>query len=267
MKIIRYTTPTGTVEYAGKLGVAEYKVIQGDLFKEWSLTEEQASIHKILSPIVPSSIIGIGLNYRYHAEETQSPIPQYPIMFMKLPSSVQNPGDPILLPAKLRSTKVDYECELAVIIGKTARNVSRENALSYVLGYTCANDVSARDWQKHAGGHQWCRSKTFDTFCPLGPSLVTADEIQNPNQLGIKTILNGETVQDWNTHDMIFDVPAIIEFLSADTTLLPGTVILTGTPQGVGMARTPPLWLKPGDEVSIEIEGIGVLHNPVAQAE
>ena len=267
MKIIRYTTPTGNVEYAGKLGVAEYKVIQGDLFKEWSLTEEQASIHKILSPIVPSSIIGIGLNYRYHAEETQSPIPQYPIMFMKLPSSVQNPGDPILLPAKLRSTKVDYECELAVIIGKTARNVSRENALSYVLGYTCANDVSARDWQKHAGGHQWCRSKTFDTFCPLGPSLVTADEIQNPNQLGIKTILNGETVQDWNTHDMIFDVPAIIEFLSADTTLLPGTVILTGTPQGVGMARTPPIWLKPGDEVSIEIEGIGVLHNPVAQAE
>ena len=267
MKIIRYTTPTGTVEYAGKLGDAEYKVIQGDLFKEWSLTEEQASIHKILSPIVPSSIIGIGLNYRYHAEETQSPIPQYPIMFMKLPSSVQNPGDPILLPGKLKSTKVDYECELAVIIGKTARNVSRENALSYVLGYTCANDVSARDWQKHAGGHQWCRSKTFDTFCPLGPSLVTADEIHNPNQLGIKTILNGETVQDWNTNDMIFDVPAIIEFLSADTTLLPGTVILTGTPQGVGMARTPPIWLKPGDEVSIEIEGIGVLHNPVAQAE
>ena len=188
-------------------------------------------------------------------------------MFMKLPSSVQNPGDPILLPGKLKSTKVDYECELAVIIGKTARNVSRENALSYVLGYTCANDVSARDWQKHAGGHQWCRSKTFDTFCPLGPSLVTADEIHNPNQLGIKTILNGETVQDWNTNDMIFDVPAIIEFLSADTTLLPGTVILTGTPQGVGMARTPPIWLKPGDEVSIEIEGIGVLHNPVAQAE
>jgi 2-keto-4-pentenoate hydratase/2-oxohepta-3-ene-1,7-dioic acid hydratase in catechol pathway len=267
MKIIRYITPDGIQQYAGKVGDGEYQRIEGDLFAHWTLTEERARIQKVLSPIMPSAIIGIGLNYRFHAEETQSPIPQYPIMFMKLPSAVQNPGDPIQLPGKLQSTKVDYECELAVIIGKTARNVSREEALSYVLGYTCANDVSARDWQKHAGGNQWCRSKTFDTFCPLGPVLVTPEEIPDPNQLGIKTILNGEIVQDWNTNDMIFDVPAIIEFLSADTTLLPGTVILTGTPQGVGMARKPPIWLKPGDAITIEIEGIGALHNPIIQAE
>jgi 2-keto-4-pentenoate hydratase/2-oxohepta-3-ene-1,7-dioic acid hydratase in catechol pathway len=158
---------------------------------------------------------------------------------------------------------VDYECELAIIIGKKATNVSKEDAFDYILGYTCANDVSARDWQRNGGGGQWCRGKTFDTFCPLGPVLVTPDELPNPNALKIKTILNGEAVQDWNTNDMIFDVPTLIAFLSADTTLLPGTVILTGTPQGVGMARKPPLWMKPGDSVTIEIEGIGSLTNPV----
>ena len=134
-----------------------------------------------------------------------------------------------------------------------------------MLGYTCANDVSARDWQLRRGGGQWCRGKTFDTFCPLGPCLVTTDEIDNPNSLSIKTILNGEVVQDWDTGDMIFDVPALIEFLSASTTLLPGTVILTGTPHGVGVARKPPLWLKPGDTVTVEIEKIGKLTNPVVE--
>ena len=132
-----------------------------------------------------------------------------------------------------------------------------------MLGYTCANDVSARDWQRTFGGSQWCRGKTFDTFCPLGPVLVTTDEITNPNQLGIKTILNGKTMQDLNTNDMIFDVPTLIAFLSGSTTLLPGTVILTGTPQGVGMAMNPPLWMKAGDTVTIEIEKIGSLTNPV----
>ncbi|HEX3726638.1 MAG TPA: fumarylacetoacetate hydrolase family protein, partial [Pirellulales bacterium] len=157
----------------------------------------------------------------------------------------------------------DYECELAVVIGKRAKNVPRARALEYVLGYTCANDVSARDWQKDFGGSQWCRGKTFDTFCPLGPTLVTADELAEPNALAIKTIVNGQVLQDWNTNDMIFDVPALIEFLSGSTTLLPGTVILTGTPHGVGMARKPPVWLKAGDEITIEIEHIGSLTNPV----
>jgi 2-keto-4-pentenoate hydratase/2-oxohepta-3-ene-1,7-dioic acid hydratase in catechol pathway len=141
--------------------------------------------------------------------------------------------------------------------------VSRDRALDHVLGYTCANDVSARDWQIRNGGGQWCRGKTFDTFAPLGPCLVTRDEIPNPNALAIATILNGERVQSSNTADMIFDVPRLIEFLSGSTTLLPGTVILTGTPQGVGMARKPPRWLAPGDVVTVEIEGIGQLTNPV----
>ena len=149
------------------------------------------------------------------------------------------------------------------VIGKKAKNVSRADALNYVLGYTCANDVSARDWQKHGGGGQWCRGKSFDTFCPLGPVLVTTDEIPDPNSLAIKTVLNGETMQDWNTDDMIFDVPTLIEFLSGSTTLMPGTVILTGTPHGVGAVRTPPVFMRDGDVVSVEIAQIGTLTNPV----
>ena len=134
-----------------------------------------------------------------------------------------------------------------------------------MLGYTCANDVSARDWQLKWGESQWCRGKTFDTFAPLGPCLTTTDEITNPNSLQMKTILNGETMQDWNTDDMIFDVPTLIEFLSGSTTLKPGTVILTGTPQGIGFARQPPVFLQAGDSVTIEIEGIGSLTNPVVE--
>ncbi len=143
-----------------------------------------------------------------------------------------------MLPRHLKSDEVDYECELAVVIAKAATNVSRKNALEYVAGYTCANDVSARDWQGKYGGSQWCRGKTFNTFAPIGPCLVTPDDIPNPNALRIKTVLNGQTMQDWNTNDMIFDVPTLIEFLSGSTTLMPGTVILTGTPHGVGMAQT-----------------------------
>src|SRR6185436_15894772 len=142
------------------------------------------------------------------------------VVFMKLPGAVQNPGDPIVLPRCLRSDEVDFECELAVVIGKSCRNVAKGNALDYVLGYTCANDVSARDWQAKWGGGQWCRGKTFDTFAPLGPCLVTRDEIPNPNALAIRTIVSGETLQDCSTSDMIFDVASIIEFLSASTTLL-----------------------------------------------
>ena len=178
---------------------------------------------------------------------------------------MQNPGDPILLPRRLESREVDYECELAVVIGRECRNVSREAALDHVLGYCCANDVSARDWQRQGGGGQWCRGKSFATFCPLGPVLVTRDAIPDPNALRIRTILNGEVMQDWSTGDMIFDVPTLIEFLSASTVLRPGTVILTGTPHGVGAARTPPVFLRAGDSVSIEIEGIGTLTNPVVE--
>lgn len=262
MKIIRYEDPEGRVGYAAQNGV-EFFVIEGDLFGDFEVTGQSASVAKVLAPLAPPAILGIGLNYRQHAEETNAAIPQYPIVFLKTPSSVQHPGEPILLPRHLPSEEVDYECELAVVIGKACKNVSRENALDYVLGYTCANDVSARDWQIKRGGSQWSRGKTFDTFCPLGPCLMTRDEILDPNALAIKTHLSGEVVQDWTTRDMIFDVPTLIEFLSGSTTLVPGTVILTGTPQGVGMASKPPRWLRPGDEVSIEIEGIGTLTNPV----
>jgi 2-keto-4-pentenoate hydratase/2-oxohepta-3-ene-1,7-dioic acid hydratase in catechol pathway len=168
-----------------------------------------------------------------------------------------------VIPRQLVSTKVDFEGELAVVIGKTCRNATRENALSHVLGYTAANDVSARDWQKEWGGSQWCRGKSFDTFAPMGPWIVTSDEITDPNTLRITTRVNGEILQDSNTADMIFDVPSLIEFLSGDTTLEAGTIILTGTPEGVGMGRTPQRWLQPDDKVEVEIERIGALENPV----
>ena len=192
-------------------------------------------------------------------------MPEFPIVFMKSPASVIQNGEPIMLPRRLRSDQVDYEGELAVIIGERCKNVAKKDALRCVLGYTCANDVSARDWQKQWGGSQWCRGKTFDTFCPLGPRVVPREEIPDPNNLRIRTVVSGEVLQDCNTNDMIFDVPTLIEFLSGSTTLLPGTVILTGTPHGVGMARTPPRWLKAGDTVTIEIEKIGALTNPVVE--
>lgn len=218
---------------------------------------------RLLAPVQPVQIWCLGLNYRRHAEETGAKLPEHPIIFAKGINTVQDPGAPIAIPRHLPSEEVDYECELAVVIGRTGKNISRKDALSYVLGYTCANDVSARDWQIRRGGKQWCRAKSFDTFCPLGPCLVTTDEIPDPNRLAIRTRLNGEVMQEARTDDMIFDVPAIIEFLSGSATLRAGTVILTGTPHGVGMARNPPRWLKPGDTVEIEIEKIGSLVNPV----
>jgi 2-keto-4-pentenoate hydratase/2-oxohepta-3-ene-1,7-dioic acid hydratase in catechol pathway len=265
MRIIRFQDPAGNIAYAAQQPDGSSRVIEGDIFGSHRVTERQAEVAKLLAPVEPRAILCIGLNYRHHAAESGAAVPEFPVLFMKSPGTLQNPGDPILLPTKLKSDSVDYECELAIVIGKAAKNVSKADAFNYVLGYTCANDVSARDWQKNGGGGQWCRGKTFDTFLPLGPALVTRDEIPNPNALAIKTIVNGETVQDWNTNDMIFDVPTLIEFLSASTTLLPGTVIITGTPHGVGMARTPPLWLKAGDTVTIDIEKIGALTNPVEQ--
>jgi len=236
-----------------------------DLFGPLHDTGTVATVDKLLAPLEPRDILCIGLNYKAHAAESNAAPPAYPVLFLKNSGTVQNPGDPIVLPRKLRSDEVDYECELAVVIGKTCHNVSRADALGHVLGYTCANDVSARDWQRNGGGGQWCRGKTFATFCPLGPAIVTTDEIPDPNTLAIRTILNGKVMQDWNTDDMIFDVPAIIEFMSASMILRPGTVILTGTPHGVGFARKPPVFLKAGDSVTIEIAKIGSLTNPVVE--
>lgn len=264
MKIVRYRDSAGQVHYGAEQADGAVLRISGDVLGAHQVTTEKAKIEKRLAPIVPTQILGVGLNYRHHANESGMKAPELPVLFVKGINTLQNPGDAIQIPTHLASSEVDYECELAVVIGRSCKNVSRARALDYVLGYTCANDVSARDWQIKRGGGQWCRGKFFDTFCPLGPRLVTPDEIPNPNALKIATRLNGTTVQDWTTSDMIFDVPTLIEFLSGSTTLVPGTVILTGTPHGVGMATKPnPRWLKPGDEVTIDIEGIGQLTNPV----
>ena len=263
MKIIRFQDGSGKVHQGVQHADGSVTRIEGCIFGEFQDSGEKATVAKLLAPLVPRDIICIGLNYRKHAAEGGQPIPEFPVVFMKNSGTLQNPGDPIILPTKLKSDAVDYECELAVVIGRECYNVSKADALKYVLGYTCANDVSARDWQMKYGGTQWCRGKTFATFCPLGPTLVTSDEIPNPNALGIRTVLNGETMQDWNTNDMIFGVPTLIEFLSGSTKLAAGTVILTGTPHGVGAARKPPVFLKNGDSVTIEIDGIGKLTNPV----
>lgn len=264
MKIQRYADAQGRVGFARILEDGTGEVLTGSLADGFAATGEPADIAKVLAPVEPAAIFCTGLNYRKHAIETGARIPQHPILFMKAPSAVQHPGDAIRIPTALASSQVDFECELAVVIGRTAKNVRREDALRHVAGYTCANDVSARDWQVQWGGSQWCRGKTFDTFAPLGPWLVTPDEIPDPNALKIRTVLNGQTMQEDSTADMIFDVPSLIAFFSGSTTLRPGTVLLTGTPSGVGMARKPPVWLQPGDVVTIEIEKIGALTNPVA---
>jgi 2-keto-4-pentenoate hydratase/2-oxohepta-3-ene-1,7-dioic acid hydratase in catechol pathway len=263
MRLIRHLTPAGPA-YAALQPDGTARAIAGDPLGDFQVTGEIVRPGKLLAPLTPAAILAIGLNYRKHAEEGGRGAPEKPVLFIKATSSLQHPGDPIELPRHLASAEVDYECELAVVIGRRCKNVERAHALDYVLGYTCGNDVSARDWQRKPwGGGQWCQAKSFDTFCPLGPVLVTRDEIPNPNALRIRTLVNGVTMQDWNTADMIFDVPTLIEFLSGSKTLLPGTVIMTGTPHGVGFARTPPVFLQPGDEVTIDIQKIGALTNPV----
>lgn len=263
MKIVRFEDAAGAIRHGAMQPDGRVTGLVGDLYTDLQPTGETVAVKRILAPLGPTAIYGIGLNYRRHAAESGMAIPERPVLFMKGLNTLQHPDGPIELPTALRSDEVDYECELAVVIGRAAKNVAKENALDHVLGYCCANDVSARDWQLRWGGGQWNRGKCFDTFCPLGPWLVTPDEIPNPNALGIRTRLNGDTVQDWNTNDMIFGVAELIAFLSGSSTLLPGTVILTGTPHGVGMAAKPPRWLRAGDEVEIEIDGLGVLRNPV----
>ncbi len=262
MKLFRHLTPTGPA-YAALQSDGSACAVEGDIFGAYRVTDRVVSADPRLAPLQPATIICIGLNYAKHAAEGGKPPPERPIWFMKLPGAVQNPGDPIRLPVQQPSTRVDYEAELALVLGRECRNATRANALDFVLGYTAANDVSARDWQRDWGGGQWNHAKSFDTFCPLGPVLVTKDELPHPNSLRIRSILNGTTMQDSSTADMIFDVPALIEFLSADKTLPAGTVILTGTPEGVGFARKPPVWLRSGDTIAVEIEGIGTLSNPV----
>lgn len=276
MKIIRYLLLSGGVPQWGWLdaqGVAR-QFRDGSQWGAWEKTDKPVPPYKLLAPVAPPVIFAIGLNYRDHAKETGAPIPQKPVLFMKSPLAVQNPGDPILLPRGLRSEQVDYEAELAIIIARTCKNATPQTALSFVAGYCNANDVSARDWQRQWGGGQFCRGKTFDTFCPLGPWLVTAEElpwlvrageqVATPD-VAVCSRVNGELRQNDRSTGMIFNVPELIAFLSGSTTLPAGAVILTGTPAGVGMGRTPPVFLQAGDVVEVEIDGLGVLRNPVVE--
>jgi 2-keto-4-pentenoate hydratase/2-oxohepta-3-ene-1,7-dioic acid hydratase in catechol pathway len=210
----------------------------------------------------PQKIICVGLNYRDHAEEQGTAVPEQPILFAKWPNTLIGPGDPIVLPEI--SEQVDYEAELGVVIGSRVRSVSVENALAAVGGYVCLNDVSARDLQFSDG--QWTRGKSPDTFCPVGPRVVPAAEIPDPQALGIRALLNGELMQDSTTANMIFGVAEIVAFASQTMTLEPGDLIATGTPAGVGVFRDPAVFLQPGDEITIEIDGIGALTNPVQAA-
>jgi 2-keto-4-pentenoate hydratase/2-oxohepta-3-ene-1,7-dioic acid hydratase in catechol pathway len=207
----------------------------------------------------PGKIVCVGLNYRDHAEEQGAELPEEPLLFAKFPTALIGPGDPIVIPPLV--TKCDYEAELGVVIGARVRGVSKENALEAVLGYVCANDVSARDLQFSDG--QWTRGKSVDTFCPVGPRLVPRDEISNPHDLQIKAIVSGEVLQDSTTANLIFGVDEVISHAAKTMTLEPGDLILTGTPAGVGIFRDPQRLLQAGDEVTIEIERIGSLTNPV----
>ncbi len=215
---------------------------------------------RLLAPIHrPGKVICVGLNYRDHAAESGMEIPETPILFAKFANALVGPGEPIVIPRI--SVQIDYEAELGVVIGRSCRDVGVEHALDYVLGYTCVNDVSARDLQ--FGDGQWFRGKSLDTFCPIGPWIVTTDEIPNPQALGIRCIVNGQLLQDSSTKQMAFSVAELVSFISRGISLEPGDVISTGTPPGVGFARTPPVWLRPGDEVRVQIDSIGELLNPV----
>lgn len=238
---------------------------EGSLTEGWSPTGECVQPIRFLPPLDPRVVYAIGVNYREHANEMNVPIPEHPVVTMKNPASVIGHEDVVRLPRFLASDSVDYEVELAIIIGKRCKNIRQEDALDYVAGYTVANDVSARDWQKIYSGGQWVRGKSFDTFCPLGPVMVTTDELTDPNHLDLKFELNGELMQSSNSSDMIFSVQELITFLSGSATLLPGTVILTGTPPGVGAALTPPRYLQAGDHMATTVSGIGSLVNTVQE--
>ncbi|HEV2473033.1 MAG TPA: fumarylacetoacetate hydrolase family protein [Chthonomonadales bacterium] len=219
------------------------------------------SAARLLAPVGdPPKIICIGQNYRDHCEEQNQPIPERAIIFAKYATALNNPGGEILLPHI--SSPVDYEAELAFVIGKGGRDISQSTAMAHVAGYMCANDVSARDIQ--FGDKQWVRGKTFDSFFPTGPYLVTASEAPDPHNLDISLTLNGATMQSSNTSNLVFNVPYLVSYLSQVVTLQPGDIISTGTPGGVGVFRKPPVFLKPGDEVSVTISGLGTLTNRVA---
>lgn len=234
--------------------------VDGDIFNEWHPSDHKLSLKDadFLCPVRPPQVIAIGLNYSQHAEETGMAIPKAPQFFLKGVNSVIGPNDNIVLP-KMAPNEVDYEAELVIVMGKKAKNISKDEAGKYILGYTCGNDVSARDCQLRLDS-QWARGKSFDTFAPIGPHIETE---LDPTNLEIRLTLNGTVMQHSNTSDMIFSCDSLVSYLSHCMTLLPGSVVMTGTPQGVGFSRKPPVFIKSGDLISIEIENIGRLTNKV----
>lgn len=235
-----------------------------ELLKNPGIAKLEAKSVKLKAPVAdPAKIVCVGLNYKDHAAESGSPIPKEPVLFSKYTTALIGPGESIVVPAV--SQEVDYEAELVIVIGKRGRHVKTADAMNYVAGYTVGHDVSARDWQLKKDGKQWMVGKTFDTFAPTGPHLVTADEVPDPHALGIRLRLNGTTMQDSNTKQMIFNTAEIVAYISQVFTIEAGDLIFTGTPPGVGVARKPQVFLKGGDVVEVEIDGLGVLRNPVVQ--
>jgi acylpyruvate hydrolase len=243
--------------------------VRSQLKEKDNTLEQQGIVYalesvSLLQPVLrPGKVICLGLNYRDHAKEAGMAIPEYPVLFHKVAGSLIGHNQPVVVPRS--SSKIDFEGELTIIIGRRGKYIAEHEALSYIAGYTIGNDVSARDLQFRTS--QWTTGKMLDTFGPLGPALVTCDEVPDPNALQIKTTLNGQVMQDGNTAEMIFRVPFIVSYISEIVTLEPGDVILTGTPAGIGNTRTPPVFMKPGDTVSVEIERLGVLTNPLVAEE
>jgi 2-keto-4-pentenoate hydratase/2-oxohepta-3-ene-1,7-dioic acid hydratase in catechol pathway len=259
LRIVRYSLDS-RINY-GSLG-SDNRItpIEGDIFGEWTWRSEKVDLTNthLLAPVRPPTIIAIGLNYRGHATESGKPIPKAPAIFLKANTAVADPEQLIMLP-RMAPSEVDYEAELVIVIGREARNVSEDDALEYVLGFTCGNDVSARDCQLRLDV-QWTRGKSFDTFAPLGPWIE--NEVDG-DKCNIQCRLNGKIMQSSNTSDLIFNTRQLVSYSSKCMTLIPGTVIMTGTPAGVGFARNPPVFLRNGDVVEVEIEGIGILKNQV----
>ncbi|KAL8673708.1 MAG: hypothetical protein Q9168_001869 [Polycauliona sp. 1 TL-2023] len=259
--------PSGIVDLAK---ATQARVIKGDIFGKHDVTDQVADVRSLLAPLARDDVKTVrclGLNYEQHAKESKMPLPKYPVLFYKPVTALAGPFDPIPVPSPAQEAEgLDYECELVAVIGKEARDVSESAALDHVLGYAVGNDVSHREWQLKRGGGQWALGKGFDGWAPFGPGIVSSRLIKDPQSLQISTMLNGKTVQSSSTRDMIFGVAATISFLSRGTTLLPGDMIFTGTPQGVGAGRSPPLWLRDGDIVEVTLEGIGSCTNMVRYA-
>ncbi|KAL9021382.1 MAG: hypothetical protein Q9185_001390 [Variospora sp. 1 TL-2023] len=279
-RLIRFLAKDGRVYYGdailtpGITNIAKAthaRVIRGDLFGKHDVTDQIAEVRLLLAPLAREDVKTIrclGLNYEQHAKESRMPLPKYPVLFYKPVTALTGPFDNIPVAAPAQQVEgLDYECELVAIIGKEARDVPESKALEYVLGYAVGNDVSHREWQLKRGGGQWALGKGFDGWAPFGPGIVSPILIKDPQRLKIGTKLNGQTVQDSSTRDMIFGVAKTIAFLSQVTTLLPGDILFTGTPQGVGSGRSPPLWLNNGDVVEVSLEGIGTCTNKVEYAQ